>query len=170
VVAEEPGAPTTTELRDYLAQSLPDYMIPAFFVVLDEFPLTVNGKLDRNALPAPEGRPELAAAFVAPNTSTEEILASIWREVLGLERVGVNDNFFELGGDSLLSIQVAIRARDAFGIELPLRALFQSPTVAEVAANVERLVIEDVKRMSVEELEDTVRLDAAAHEEVEDAF
>nr|QEO74167.1 AMP-dependent synthetase and ligase [uncultured bacterium] len=128
--------PTTTELRAHVSRTLPGYMVPGLFMVLDELPLTPNGKLDRAALPEPEGRPELEVSFVAPRTPAEQMLAGIWREVLGLERVGVHDDFFELGGHSLLATQVVSRTREAFDVELPLRALFESPTVAGLAARV----------------------------------
>ena len=127
------GNVDVTELRTHVASSLPHYMVPSAFVFIDEFPLTPNGKIDRRALPEPDQmRPDLGAAFVAPSTPTEEILASIWSEVLGLERVGVQDSFFELGGHSLLATQVTSRIRTVFNIELPLRNLFERPTVTRV--------------------------------------
>jgi amino acid adenylation domain-containing protein/non-ribosomal peptide synthase protein (TIGR01720 family) len=122
------------ELRRFMAQKLPDYMIPAAFIILDALPLTPNGKVDRRALPAPgQARPELEQGFVPPRTGMEEKLASIWSQVLGLERVGVFDNFFELGGDSILSIQVIARAHEQ-GIQLTPRQLFQNQTVAALGA------------------------------------
>ncbi|HEV2754809.1 MAG TPA: amino acid adenylation domain-containing protein, partial [Actinomycetota bacterium] len=139
---------TATELRAHVSKTLPDYMVPAHFVVLDELPLTPAGKLDRAALPAPEGRPELEAAYAAPRTPAEEVLAEIWCEVLRLERVGIHDNFFELGGDSILSIQIVGRARDAFAVDLPLRALFDMPTIAALEAEIERLLLEEMDALS----------------------
>ncbi|HEV2757814.1 MAG TPA: amino acid adenylation domain-containing protein, partial [Actinomycetota bacterium] len=127
---------TATELRAHVAKTLPEYMVPAHFLVLDELPLTPAGKLDRAALPAPDGRPELGVAYAAPRTPEEEVLAEIWCEVLGLERVGIHDDFFQLGGHSLIATQVVSRVRDALSVELPLRALFESPTVAGLAAHV----------------------------------
>src|SRR5688572_21772464 len=113
-------------------------MVPSAFVFIDQMPLTPNGKVDRQALPEPDqSRPELGAVFVAPRTQTEEILASMWAEVLGLARVGVHDNFFELGGHSLLATQVISRVRKLFGVELPLRDVFEGPTVAELSRSVE---------------------------------
>ncbi|HEY7492545.1 MAG TPA: amino acid adenylation domain-containing protein, partial [Candidatus Tectomicrobia bacterium] len=127
VVVEDP-APAVTALRDFLKGTLPDYMIPAAFVMLDALPLTANGKLDRQALPAPDtSRPALTETWVAPTTPTEATLASIWAAVLGLERVGVKDNFFTLGGDSILSIQIIARAHQA-GLRLTPKQLFQHQT------------------------------------------
>ena len=128
---------TPAELRHYLAGRLPRYMIPSAFVVLDALPRTRHGKVDRGALPAPEGRPEVGA-YVAARTPVEEALCSIWREVLRLERVGVNDNFFELGGHSLIATAVIARLRDVFTVELPLRILFEAPTVRGLAERIEQ--------------------------------
>ncbi len=139
VVLESAGEVTVGELRQYVVERLPDYMVPSAFVVLDSFPLTPNGKVDRRALPAPDGsRPELAARYVAPRSVVEEVVAGVWAEVLGVDRVGVLDDFFELGGHSLLATQVVSRLRDALGVEVPLRQLFEEPTVAAVARWVER--------------------------------
>ncbi len=138
LVAYVVGEAEAEALRDRLRQSLPEYMVPSAFVALDARPLTSNGKLDRKALPAPE----LASAeerYVAPRTPVEEVLAGIWTEVLRLERVGVTDNFFELGGHSLLATRVISRIRAVFGVELPLRALFEGPTIAEMAVRVEEI-------------------------------
>ncbi|MGH7833991.1 MAG: non-ribosomal peptide synthetase, partial [Candidatus Binatia bacterium] len=128
-------------LRNFLAKKLPDYMIPSVFVPLDSLPLTPSGKMDRKALPAPDSsRPELDNRFVAPRTPGERSLAKIWAEVLKLEKVGIHDNFFDLGGHSLLATQVISRLRDAFRIDLPLRSLFESPTVAGLAECIETLL------------------------------
>jgi amino acid adenylation domain-containing protein len=129
--SEPPGA---GELRSFLKGSLPEYMIPTTFVALARLPLTPTGKVDRNALPPPESsRPEVTAAFALPRTPLEHTLALMWAEILGLERVGIDDNFFELGGHSLLATQVASRVRETLRVELPLRQLFEAPTVAELA-------------------------------------
>ena len=129
---------TIDEMRDFLRDKLPVYMVPSFFVLLETLPLTPNGKVDRQALPAPgRARAVREETFVAPRTPLEEMLAGIWAEVLGLESVGVRDNFFELGGHSLLATQVISRVRDAFQIELPLRALFEAPTIADLAERIE---------------------------------
>ncbi|WP_437966992.1 amino acid adenylation domain-containing protein [Sorangium sp. So ce260] len=140
-VVGEGGAPPAPErLRDFLKETLPDYMVPPVFVALPALPLTPNGKVDRKALPAPEA-PTVdpgGAAAGAPTTPTEEALAGIWAEVLGIERVPVHTGFFELGGHSLLATQVVSRVRKALGVELPLRSLFDHPTVAELARDVDR--------------------------------
>jgi acyl-coenzyme A synthetase/AMP-(fatty) acid ligase/acyl carrier protein len=132
--------PTVTELRRSLGEILPEYMIPSAFVMLDALPLTSSGKIDRRALPVPDRtRPELESAFVTPRTPIEEVLAGIWEDVLGLERIGVHDNFFELGGHSLVATRVISRVRAAFRMELPLRSLFEAPTVADLAERIETL-------------------------------
>ncbi|HWN43350.1 MAG TPA: amino acid adenylation domain-containing protein [Thermoanaerobaculia bacterium] len=128
------GYVSTSELRSFLQRRVPDYMIPAAFVVLERLPLTPNGKVDRRRLPAPEqARPDLAQPFTAPETRLEELLAGIWADVLRLDRVGVYDDFFELGGDSILSLQIVSRAHRA-GLKVSPRQIFESPTVAELAA------------------------------------
>ncbi|MEO5726492.1 MAG: amino acid adenylation domain-containing protein, partial [Byssovorax sp.] len=137
VVAREGASLSVMDLREHLATTLPAYMVPSSFVVLAALPLSPNGKIDRKALPAPEGaRPALEDAYVAPRTSLEEMLAGIVGGVLGLDRVGAHDDFFALGGHSLLATQVISRVRAAFGVELPLRALFDAPTVAGLGARV----------------------------------
>jgi amino acid adenylation domain-containing protein len=148
VVAHEGLQPSTSELRHYLKKRLPEYMLPASFVMLDAFPLTATGKIDRNALPAPEQmRPEPAQNYVAPQTAVEEVLTGIFAEVLGVERVGIHDDFFEAGGHSLLATRVVSRVREAFEVELPLRKIFDEPTVGGLA----RVVLEDEdERMRVE--------------------
>ncbi|HVS37748.1 MAG TPA: amino acid adenylation domain-containing protein, partial [Gemmataceae bacterium] len=126
-------------LRERLQARLPDYMTPSAFVVLDALPLNANGKVDRKALPAPaDTRPESAGDYAAPTTATEKIVAGIWRDVLQMKCVGVHDNFLELGGHSLLAAQVVARIRDAFRVELPLGGIFQAPTVAGLAALLDR--------------------------------
>jgi len=136
VVPNDGQEPTVSELRRFLKEKLPEYMVPSAFVTLEALPLTPNGKVDRQALPSPQGtRPELEGAYVAPRTPVEEVLAGIWAEVLGLEQVGVHDNFFNLGGDSILSIQIIARANQA-GLRLSPRDLFQHPTVERMAGAV----------------------------------
>ncbi|HKV36205.1 MAG TPA: non-ribosomal peptide synthase/polyketide synthase [Pyrinomonadaceae bacterium] len=137
VVSEETLA--TSELRAFLKEQLPEYMVPSAFVQLAELPLTANGKVDRKRLPAAEfSRDEVAVEFVAPRTPTEEAVAGIWATVLKLERVGVLDNFFELGGHSLLATQVMHSLREAFHLDLPLRSIFESPTVADLSLVIEK--------------------------------
>jgi acyl carrier protein len=128
------GSPAAAELRYHLKEKLPEYMVPAVFVKLNEIPLTANGKVDRKALSRLEAvRPEISEGFIAPRTETEKRLAEIWSQVLEIRQVGVRDNFFELGGHSLLAMQIISRARDAFSMELPLPILLKSPTIAELA-------------------------------------
>ncbi|WP_437738920.1 non-ribosomal peptide synthase/polyketide synthase [Sorangium sp. So ce1335] len=134
--------PEPTELRDFLAARLPEYMVPSAFVPLAALPLTPNGKVDHKALPAPEWRGD-EAGYVAPRDVIEERLVEIWQEVLAVDRIGALDHFFELGGHSLLAIQIIARARDAFEIEVPLRALFEAPTVATLAARIKALRAEE---------------------------
>ena len=137
VAGEEGAEPAAAELRAHVAAQVPEYMVPVSYVVLERLPVTANGKIDRRALPAPERPAE--DGFVALRTVTEELLAGIWAEVLRVERVGAAENFFEMGGHSLLATQVVSRARQAFGVEVPLRALFDAPTVAGLAARIEAL-------------------------------
>jgi hypothetical protein len=138
IVPHRRPAPTVSELRSYLRERLPEYMVPSDFVVLEALPLTPNGKVDRRALPALD-RPGLGAetAYMQPRTPVEEQLVEIWEEVLGLERVGVHDDFFELGGHSLLATRVVSRVIGALRVELPLRYLFETPTVAGLAERIE---------------------------------
>jgi len=129
--AAAPGeAPLTARLRTHLQERLPDYMVPAAFVVVDAMPLTANGKVDRRALPAPgTARPELAQAYVAPRNPLEATIAEIWEQALGLDQVGVLDDFFALGGDSLCAVQVFARVRQRLGVEVSFAALFTHPTI-----------------------------------------
>ena len=121
------------ELRAHLAGKLPEYMVPAAYVRLERLPLTANGKLDRKALPAPEGDAYAVKAYEAPEGEIEETLAGIWAEVLKVERVGRHDNFFDLGGHSLLAVTLIERMRRS-GLQVDVRALFATPTLAELAA------------------------------------
>lgn len=134
VVKHAEGNAPVADLREYLSQQLPEYMVPSVFVFLDTLPLTGNGKVDRRALPQPATqRPELEQPYVAPETATENLLADIWAEVLRLDRVGAQDNFFDLGGDSLLAAQVISRVRKTHDVPLPLRSFFERPVLAELA-------------------------------------
>jgi amino acid adenylation domain-containing protein len=145
------GIPSVSELRKYAARWLPAFMIPPTFVELAALPLSPNGKLDRTALPEPDGeRPELEE-FVPASGDAEEALARLWVEVLGVDRVGATDNFFELGGHSLLATQVTSRIREAFELEIPLSALFDHPTVRGLAAVVEELIWYEIDHMPEDE-------------------
>ena len=134
LVTDQYPPQATDDLRTYLKQSLPDYMVPASFVFLETFPLTPNGKIDRKALPKPDtSRPTLARGYVAPKTEIEQTIATIWQEVLGLDQVGRHDNLFDLGGDSIISLQITARANQA-GLHLTPKQLFDHQTIAELAA------------------------------------
>ncbi len=140
VTAAKDAEPTGRALRKALGETLPDYMVPGLFVFLDSFPLTPNGKVDRKALPAPSSeRAGLAEPYAAPRSDAEARLAGLWGDVLRVEKVGVEDNFFELGGDSLKVAQVATRIRETFKVDMPLRLLFEHPTVAALLPAIEAL-------------------------------
>jgi acyl carrier protein len=157
-VAVVPRAGADAELRAWLTGRLADFMLPSAFVRLDALPLTANGKLDAAALPGPE--PAAATGHVPPRTAAERVLAELWAEVLHADRVGAEDNFFALGGHSLLATQVLSRVDQAFGVKLPVRALFEHPTVAALAAAIEATgtgvladPMDDLENLSDEELE-----------------
>jgi non-ribosomal peptide synthetase component F/acyl carrier protein len=153
IVPEGTHPPPIAELRRILGDKLPDYMVPSAFVRLDALPLTATGKVDRRALPAPgRARPALKSAFVAPRTSLEEKLAQLWAAVLGLDGVGVHDGFLELGGDSLLATQVISRVLTQFHVRVPLRDLFDAPTVADMAALLAEKDTDENRYRIVEEL------------------
>ncbi|MBZ4402515.1 condensation domain-containing protein, partial [Myxococcus sp. AS-1-15] len=137
---EHPERPDPTELRAHLVGRLPEYMVPSALTVLESLPLTPSGKVNRKALPAVELGATAGVDFVAPGTATEQLLAGIFAEVLGLDRVGIHSHFFELGGHSLLATRAISRIRSAFNLEVPLRELFVSPTVASLAVRVDRLI------------------------------
>jgi surfactin family lipopeptide synthetase C len=156
-------------LRQWLQQRLPEYLVPQVFVVLAELPLTVSGKVDRGALPAPGLSRVVSAGYEAPRNKVEAVVAGIWAEVLQVERVGVEDNFFELGGHSLLATQVIARVRETFQAEeLPLRKLFEEPTVAALGLAVAEVVggmevaeqiaetVQESKQYSVAAVQETV--------------
>ncbi|WP_164003015.1 non-ribosomal peptide synthetase, partial [Pyxidicoccus caerfyrddinensis] len=124
--------PSTNDVRDFLRQKLPEYMVPSAFVALEALPLTSSGKVDRKALPAPDAALATTVEYVAPRNATEQLLCDVWAQVLGLKQVGIHDNFFELGGDSIISLQVVARARQA-GLVLATRQLFQHQTVAQLS-------------------------------------
>src|SRR5262249_46446453 len=131
IVPERDPALEMNELRHSLAGKLPEYMVPAVFITLDSLPLTPNGKLDRRALPGPDVlRPKLEVVYTAPQTETEMAIAAIWREVLRVERVGVDDNFFDLGGHSLLLVRVSRKLQETFNQEVTVLDLFKYPTIS----------------------------------------
>ncbi|HEX5874648.1 MAG TPA: condensation domain-containing protein, partial [Pyrinomonadaceae bacterium] len=136
-VREEHEHVDANQLRAHLQKSLPDYMIPASFVMLENFPLTTNGKVDRKALPEPESVVAVTTEFAEPQTLVQEMLVATWIAVLKVARVGINDNFFELGGHSLLATQVISRIRESFQLEIPLRAIFEAQTIAELSEWIE---------------------------------
>lgn len=133
VVSKHP-APNTSEMRNFLKERLPDYMIPSSFLILDALPMTSTDKVNRQGLPAPPPtRPDLDTPFAPPRTPVEESVTGIWEEVLALDRVGIHDDFFALGGHSLRAAQVISRVIQMFQVELPVESLFNSPTVADMA-------------------------------------
>jgi nonribosomal peptide synthetase DhbF len=150
---EHADGPDAAALRAHLKALLPEYMVPSAYVRLERLPLTANGKLDRRALPDPEA--PSAAAPVEPRTVTERMIAEIWMEVLGVENVGVEDDFFVLGGHSLKATQVLARISDRLEVELRLRVLFETPTVAGLAAAVEAVIdgaLTELEGLSEEEV------------------
>jgi acyl carrier protein len=157
-------------LREFLAQNLPAYMVPSAIVVMDDLPLTTSGKLDRRALPTPaEAHAKGQKDFIGPRTPVEESVADMMCQLLGVERIGINDNFFELGGHSLLATQLLSRVRTILDVEVPLRALFEAPTVAGLALAITQLqveqgdademarMIEEIKHLSEDALEFTLQ-------------
>jgi acyl-CoA synthetase (AMP-forming)/AMP-acid ligase II/acyl carrier protein len=146
VVPTAEGGPTVTDLRTFLRDKLPEYMVPSFFLMLDQIPLTANGKVDRRALPAPDNaRPGLEESFVGPRTPIEKALVEIWTDVLGINRIGVNDSFFDLGGHSMLATQLVSRARQAFKVNFPLQRLFSAPTIFSMALTIEEAMIAEME-------------------------
>ncbi|MEW6732069.1 MAG: phosphopantetheine-binding protein, partial [Acidobacteriota bacterium] len=151
-VSSEPLKPSAYELREFLRDRLPIYMIPAVFIALDELPLTPNGKLDRRNLPPPEiSASTVADEFVAPRTTAEEEVANFFTQVLNLKQVSINKNFFEIGGDSLLATRLVSQLRKSLRIDLPLRALFENPTVAQLAIVIEAMLIVQMEEITESE-------------------
>jgi amino acid adenylation domain-containing protein len=143
---------SSSDVRAYLAQHLPDFMLPSYFIRLDSMPLTRNGKIDRTALPDPQAeRPELASAYQAPETALETQLAAIWSKALNLGQIGTHDNFFELGGSSLPAIQVIYQVNQRFGVDLPVPRFFENPTISQMSSQIEDLLIAQVAGMSDDE-------------------
>jgi acyl-coenzyme A synthetase/AMP-(fatty) acid ligase/acyl carrier protein len=171
IVWHEPQ--TVAEMREYLLQELPDYMIPTYFIGIEQIPVTANGKIDRKALPEPEANIHTGVEYVAPRDEIETELAAIWQEVLSVERVGIHDNFFELGGHSLKATTMVSRIHKQFNVEIPLREAFTNQTVAELAGLIKvkyeqmkevEALLSDIENMSDEEV---ARLLAAEEEEKE---
>ncbi|MBN1399758.1 MAG: amino acid adenylation domain-containing protein [Anaerolineae bacterium] len=142
LVPRDGATPDTAEIRQFLRERLPEYMLPSALVMMEQMPLTPSGKIDRRRLPAPARvRDGSAESFVAPRTPIEQEVAAVWTEVLGLERIGIHDDFFDLGGHSLLATQLCARLSDTFGLEVPLRSLFEAPTVAGLCESIVALQI-----------------------------
>jgi amino acid adenylation domain-containing protein len=166
LVLNEPGTTTAMQVKDFLQERLPEYMLPSSFVILDALPLTATGKVDRNALPVDQIGVETKENYLAPRTALEQVLAGIFSEILSCERVGANDNFFDLGGHSLLATQVLSRVREAFYLELPLRRLFKAPTVGGLAA---AILEDEAERERVERTAELLlKLAGLSDEEVDD--
>jgi len=143
-VVMKSGTRDTAPVREYLKGRTPGYMVPDSFVALDSLPLTANGKIDRQRLSEPPKTSEIDDNFVAPRTQLEVELAGIWADILKVERAGINDNFFDLGGHSLLATRLIFRLREHFGVELPLRALFEAPTIARIAPVIVQSQLEQI--------------------------
>jgi acyl carrier protein len=172
VAHDEADTPTSSELHQYMRQRLPVFMVPSVFVTLDELPRTARGEINFPALPSPEAlTSELIESFVEPRTPLEQKIANLLASVLGLERVGVNDNFFTLGGHSLLATQVISRIREEFRVVLPVQQIFETPTVAGLAAAIEATqdISDDhkIERVSLDEDELLLeRLDELSDEDL----
>ncbi|MDQ3510342.1 MAG: amino acid adenylation domain-containing protein, partial [Pseudomonadota bacterium] len=147
VVPVAGAAPTAAQLREALLKELPEYMVPGAFVELDAFPLTPNGKLDRKALPAPDGTSLVQREYEAPQGDIEETLGEIWKSLLGVERIGRHDHFFELGGHSLLAVQVVSHVRDRLNVEVALRELFMQPVLQDFAQAVRQSMASTMSRI-----------------------
>lgn len=166
-VPDTAGSLSVTDLKAFLRESLPEYMVPAFFVELDALPRTPNQKIDRNALPDPEGqRPTLEDTYLAPRTPTEQTISDVWAEVLQIEQVGILDNFFDLGGHSLQATRVIARLREPLQYDVPLRLFFENPTISDLALAITELQAsqetdDDILQM-IEELEDLTEDEVAA--------
>ena len=154
LVPNEKQTPSVSVLRQYLKEKLPEYMVPNAYVMVEKFPLTPNGKIDRKALPSPTGlRPELESAYVAPRTEMERTIAAIWQAVLRLEKVGIHDSFFEVGGYSLLATQVISRINKAFQVDLSLRSFFEDPTIAGLSMGIEETLIKEIEDLPEDEVQ-----------------
>ncbi|MEO1376010.1 MAG: amino acid adenylation domain-containing protein [Cyanobacteria bacterium J06635_10] len=170
IVTHENTKPSVNELRGFLKQKLPEYMLPSAFIVLDALPLTPNGKIDRRALPAPDNqRPELTASFLAPQSEMEQQIAKLWQEVLHLDQVGINDNFFDLGGNSLLMLQVNNKLRTILQGDISVVTMFQNPTIYSLAEYLsqttgEKSIFEPMRESPLERLRQRVQKQIAARQ------
>ncbi|TMI56674.1 amino acid adenylation domain-containing protein [Candidatus Bathyarchaeota archaeon] len=145
-VPRQDSSPSVIDLRGFLRRKVPQYMMPAILIAIDALPLSPNGKVDRSKLPPPDdSRPNLEETFVEPRTEAEQLVAQVWEEVLKLDKVGICDNFFEFGGHSLSAIQVISRLREVFGKNIPLRLLFEEPTVAGLVPSIEKTIRGDLE-------------------------
>jgi acyl carrier protein len=169
VVSREGVELKMSELKSYLQQNLPEHMVPKAIAILNEIPLTINGKIDRRALPDPMGNEdESYSKYEKARDAIEETLVTIWQEVLGLERVGINDNFFELGGHSLLIIQIVSRVQQLFGTQISVNSFFQKPTVADMAEHIKN---QQISEQEFQELEQILnQIDQLSEEEVKALF
>ena len=156
--------PDTSEVRHFLSRSLPDYMIPAVFTVLDALPLTAHGKLDRRALPVPDFTAAMASPFVAPRTTLEYDLVALWETLLNVSLIGIHHSFFEVGGNSLLANQLVLRIRQQFGVVLPVRAVFETPTVAGLAGQISRQTTDTQPAFPINHVPDAVQTLSLAQE------
>ena len=146
------GEPDIPAMRDQLADRLPTALIPSVFMVVVEIPRTISGKVDRRALPEPGvTREQLDAEYVAPETPTEEVLVEIWMELLAVDQIGVTDNFFQLGGHSLMATQLVSAIRTRLGVEVPLAAVFEKPTIKQLNTRIEDIIYQEIDDMSDEE-------------------
>jgi acyl carrier protein len=147
IASSQELASTPNELSDFISKKLPEYMVPSKFVFLDSLPLTPNGKVDRKALlnlASISAIPNSENDFAPPTTEIEEMLAEIWSEILGIEKVSIRDNFFALGGNSLLAIQLLTKVREAFQVDIPLRALIGVPAIADLSVVVENAMLQQI--------------------------
>jgi len=144
---------TANQLRSFLRQKLPDYMVPTALVTLGRLPLTANGKVDKRALAHLPCTARSSRQYVAARSHEEKVLVEMWKELMGLRQVGVEDDFFEIGGHSLLATQVTAKVRQAFDVEIPLRCVFDNPTIAALAAIIDEMLVEKMEQISDEEAE-----------------
>ncbi|MCC6605912.1 MAG: non-ribosomal peptide synthetase, partial [Anaerolineae bacterium] len=156
LVAPSAGASFPTDLRQFAGERLPTHMVPTAFILLDALPMNANGKVNRQALPPPAAAIP-ALPYAAPQTPFEEIMITIWQEVLGPAQIGIHNNFFDLGGHSLLATQIISRVRDQFEVDLPVRALFEHATIAALSARVEAIIMAELAELDDEAVENLLQ-------------